>query len=30
MIERQVVGAIHLAHAAAAEQRDEPVASGDN
>ena len=30
LIERQVVGAIHLAHAAAAEQRDQPVAAGDD
>jgi hypothetical protein len=30
MIERQVVGAIHLAHAAAAEERDQSIASGDD
>ena len=30
LIEREVVGAVHLAHAAAAEQRDEPVAAGDD
>ena len=30
LIEREIVGAVHLAHAAAAEQRDEAVAAGDN
>ena len=30
LIEREVVGAIHLAHAAAAEQRHEAVAAGDD
>ena len=30
MVERQVLGAVHLAHAALAEQRHEPVAPGDN
>ena len=30
LIEREVVGAVDLAHAAAAEQRDEPVAAGDD
>ena len=30
LIEREVVGAIHFAHAAASEQRHEPVAAGDD
>ena len=30
LIERQVVGAIHFAHAAASEQGDEPIAAGDD
>src|SRR5207344_2595535 len=30
LVERQVVRAIHFSHAAAAEQRDKAVASGDN
>ena len=30
LAERQVVGAVHLAHAAAAEQRDDAVAAGDD
>ena len=30
LVEREVVGAVHLAHAAASEQRDEAVAAGDD
>jgi hypothetical protein len=30
LVERQVVGAVNLAHSAAAEKRDEAVASGDD
>ena len=30
LIEREVVGAIHFAHAAASEQRDQAVAAGDD
>ncbi len=30
LIEREVVGAVHLAHAAAAEQRDQTIAAGDD
>ena len=30
LIERQIVGAIDFAHAAAAEQRDQPIAAGDD
>ena len=30
LIEGEVVGAIHFSHAAAAEQRDQPVAAGDD
>jgi hypothetical protein len=30
LVEREVVGAVDLAHAAAAEQRDEPIPTGDN
>ena len=30
LVERQVVGAVHLAHAAAAEQRDESIPPGDD
>lgn len=30
LIQREVVGAIHFSHAAAAKQRDQPVAAGDD
>ena len=30
MIEREIFGAVHLTHPAATEQRDEPIAAGDD